>query len=428
MRHVLNGILTVLSISLTPGAFGQTRIGPPRAEPLSPQEQLATIVKAHQDARGRFFKEFKATTNEGEIQAALGRYFAEIDSATEKAMRFARTHAQEPLAVDALRFVVRAGQARHMGKPTADPLAAEALAILRRDHVRAPGMGEFCEYMVLAPHDPAAESLIRDVLEQNPNHDQRGLACHALAVLRREQAHEIRWLLAKPEDRKPYEDQYGDALKSFENVWGKELIARFLKYDPNVLDAEADALLERVVAEFGTVPHEIGTKQKALADLANAELFERRDLAIGKTAPEIVGQDHEGKEFKLSDYRGRVVLLTFSGNWCGPCRAMYQEERDLVERFKDTPFVLLSVNTDEARETLRKSIESREITWRCWWDGRTGPITLRWGVMQFPAVYLLDGDGVIRAKPQPELKTLGKAVMPFWRQPRRSRLAETPAR
>jgi peroxiredoxin len=411
MRHVLNGILlTVLSISLTPGAFGQTPSPPPGGEPLSPQGQLATIEKAYQDARGRFFKEFKARTNDGEVKQALGRYLAEINRATENAMRLARTHAREPLAVDALRFVVTAGQARTVGEPTKDALGAEALGILRRDHVRAPGMGEFCGFLLHDPLDPAAESLIRDVLEQNPSHDQRGLACQALADLRRAQAHEIRWLLGKPEDRKPYEDEYGDALKSFENVWGKELIARFLKNDPNVLDAEADALLERVAAEFGTVPYAIDTNQKTLADLANAELFERRFLAIGKTAPEIVGQDHEGKAFKLSDYRGRVVLLTFSGNWCGPCRSMYQEERDLVERFKDKPFVLLSVNTDEARESLRKSIESREITWRCWWDGRFGPITLRWGVRQFPVIYLLDGDGVIRAKPQPQLKTLGKAV------------------
>jgi peroxiredoxin len=325
-------------------------------------------------------------------------------------MGLARTHAREPLAVDALRFVVRAGQAGQMGDPKPYALAVEALAILRRDHVQAPKMGAFCEDIVLTPHDPVAESLIRDVLDQNPGHEERGLACHALAVFRRFQAREIRWLTGKPEIRKPYEDQFGNALKSFEDIWGKELIGRFLKNDPNGLDAEADALLERVITEFGDIPHQVGTKQKTLADLAQAELFEHLGLAIGKIAPEIAGRDHEGKTFKLSDYRGRVVLLTFSGNWCGPCRAMYEEERELVERFKAMPFALLSVNTDEQCASLRKSIESREITWRCWWDGRTGPITQRWGVLQFPAIYLLDAEGVIRAKPQPQLKTVGKAV------------------
>ena len=377
---------------------------------MSPREQLEALVKAHQDARGRFFKEFKATTNDGEVKRALSRYLAEIDRTAKEAMVLARTHAQEPVAIDALRFVVKAGQAGQMGGPRRNSYSVEALGILCRDHVLTPKMGEFCETIVLTPHDPVAESLIRRVLDRHPSRDDRGYACHALAVLLRSQAQEIRWLKGKPEDRKSFEEHFGDAPKSFEDIWGRELMASFLKRDPKNLDTEADSLLRRVITEFGDVPHDVGTKARTLADLATAELFERYDLAIGKTAPEIVGQDHEGKIFKLSDYRGRIVLLTFSGNWCGPCRAMYQEERDLVERFKDKPFVLLSVNTDEACQSLRKSIESGEITWRCWWDGRTGPITQRWGVMQFPAIYLLDGDGVIRAKLQHQSKTLGKAV------------------
>jgi cytochrome oxidase Cu insertion factor (SCO1/SenC/PrrC family) len=38
-------------------------------------------------------------------------------------------------------------------------------------------------------------------------------------------------------------------------------------------------------------------------------------LAVGKVAPDIVGEDIDGKEFKLSDYRGKVVVLDFWGNW-----------------------------------------------------------------------------------------------------------------
>jgi thioredoxin-like negative regulator of GroEL len=94
-----------------------------------------------------------------------------------------------------------------------------------------------------------------------------------------------------------------------------------------------------------------------------------------------------------------VVVLTFSGNWCGPCRAMYPQERKLIERLKNQPFVLLSVNTDEGKETLRKSINSGEITWRCWCDGGSeGPISTKWGVQSFPTVYVLDAEGVIRFK------------------------------
>jgi hypothetical protein len=78
---------------------------------------------------------------------------------------------------------------------------------------------------------------------------------------------------------------------------------------------------------------------------------------------------------------------------------MYPEERELVERLKDRPFALLSVNTDESKDTLRKAIKDGEITWRCWWEGRTdGPICSRWSIHGFPTLYVLDAKGVIRFK------------------------------
>ena len=52
-----------------------------------------------------------------------------------------------------------------------------------------------------------------------------------------------------------------------------------------------------------------------LLEQIKGELFVAENLSIGCTAPDIVGTDHEGKEFKLSDFRGKVVLLDFWGIW-----------------------------------------------------------------------------------------------------------------
>jgi thiol-disulfide isomerase/thioredoxin len=131
--------------------------------------------------------------------------------------------------------------------------------------------------------------------------------------------------------------------------------------------------------------------------LAKRELFELRNLVIGKAAPDIEGEDIDGKKFKLSDYRGKVVLLAFWGNWCGPCRAMYPHERSLVNKLKDKPFVLIGINSDSNREDLKKVLEKEEITWRSWWDGGStrGPIASQWNVQGWPTLYLLDHKGVI---------------------------------
>jgi peroxiredoxin len=196
-----------------------------------------------------------------------------------------------------------------------------------------------------------------------------------------------------------------------ETLWGVEYADELRKSDSVKLLAEAETLLERTVAEFADVPYSLATPMtqtaraylgrnpalgKSLGELAKLVLDEIDNLSVGKAAPEIEGRDADGKLFKLSDYRGKVVLLTFSGNWCNPCRAMYPLERALVERLKDKPFVLLSVNTDESPDTLRKSIDSGEITWKCWWDGPDRTICSRWNIRSFPTMYLIDREGVIR--------------------------------
>lgn len=139
-------------------------------------------------------------------------------------------------------------------------------------------------------------------------------------------------------------------------------------------------------------------------------MFAFRNLAIGQVAPEIRGVDAEGVPFGLGDYRGKVVVLTFSGNWCGPCVGMYPQERDLLERHKAEPFAIVSVDTDKEKEALLRSIRDGQVTWRCWWDGGTdGPITTAWGISSFPSIFVLDREGVIRFKDVRE-EALDRAV------------------
>jgi cytochrome oxidase Cu insertion factor (SCO1/SenC/PrrC family) len=52
-----------------------------------------------------------------------------------------------------------------------------------------------------------------------------------------------------------------------------------------------------------------------LGDAAQRELFELRNIAVGTVAPDIEGEDVDGKQFRLSDYRGKVVLLDFWAFW-----------------------------------------------------------------------------------------------------------------
>ena len=94
-------------------------------------------------------------------------------------------------------------------------------------------------------------------------------------------------------------------------VQGQALFALAQYHKDRDKEAEAEKGFEEVAEKYADVASYRGT----LGEAAKANLHEIRDLAIGKVAPEIEGEDVDGKTMKLSQYRGKVVVLDFWGDW-----------------------------------------------------------------------------------------------------------------
>ena len=235
----------------------------------------------------------------------------------------------------------------------AGPEVEQAAEVILREHVASSNLAFLCQEVVrLRP--PCAEKLLRAVLEKNPNPLVKGQACFALASLLKSQADE------------------GAGQRAA---------------------AEAERLFQRVISDFP----EVKSDGQKLADLAGPELAELQRLGVGKEAPEIEGEDLDGRRMKLSDYRGKVVVLVFWGTWCGPCMQMVPDERGLVARLAGKPFALVGVNSDTDRARLKAAVEKERITWRSFRDGPApSPIAKAWNVQAWPTVYVLDRKGVIR--------------------------------
>ena len=124
-------------------------------------------------------------------------------------------------------------------------------------------------------------------------------------------------------------------------------------------------------------------------------------LTVGKQAPDITGLDLDGKPLRLSEYKNKVVLLVFTAEWCGICRAQAPYERFLLDKYARWPFALLGVETGSSREVARQARDTNPVTHRTWWDepkagAAGGPIANAWNVVGWPATYLIDGDGIIQ--------------------------------
>jgi thiol-disulfide isomerase/thioredoxin len=120
---------------------------------------------------------------------------------------------------------------------------------------------------------------------------------------------------------------------------------------------------------------------------------------VGMTAPDIRGEDLDGTPFKLSDYRGKVVVVSFWASWCPPCRALIPHERAMVDRFKGRPFALIGVNADQEKRLALKAAIDEGVNWRSFWDGGDNAIQKAFAIEAYPTVYVIDEQGVIRYKP-----------------------------
>lgn|GEM_PF-2522349 len=169
---------------------------------------------------------------------------------------------------------------------------------------------ENCEVILAAKHmqsekleslltqfSPLSEGFVRQVIAQTPHKSVRAAAQVTLAGKLNEDIQTAERLKGAPEEERA----------QYEGWLGKERLEAIGKLD-------VEAARKEVIALYQTIEREADPKSEA-AKTAAGELFELRNLAVGMPAPEIEGPDLDGVAFKLSDYRGKVVLLDFWGNW-----------------------------------------------------------------------------------------------------------------
>lgn len=143
--------------------------------------------------------------------------------------------------------------------------------------------------------------------------------------------------------------------------------------------------VERIVSEYKK------NKEKMKATLPIAE---------GSEAPDIALPTPKGDTMRLSDYRGKVVLLDFWASWCGPCRRENPHVVKLYEKYSQEGFEVFSVSLDKSKEKWIAAIEQDGLIWDAhvsdlaYWRSRAAK---KYNVSSIPFTVLIDKEGKVIA-------------------------------
>ena len=131
---------------------------------------------------------------------------------------------------------------------------------------------------------------------------------------------------------------------------------------------------------------------------AEAELLRSlRHGSVGAMLPEVTGKRLDGVEERLSDYRGRIVLLDFWATWCGPCVADFPKLRELVAKLPADRFALVSISGDEELGTVTRFVEEKPMPWTNWHAGRGSDFERLLRIEGYPSYVLVSEGGKILA-------------------------------
>jgi peroxiredoxin len=115
----------------------------------------------------------------------------------------------------------------------------------------------------------------------------------------------------------------------------------------------------------------------------------------GGATPALELEDVDGRLHRLSDYRGKVVLLNFWATWCGPCREEMPSMEALRASLQGRPFVVLAINVGEGARVARGFGDKMSLQFPLLLD-RDTKTSKAWGARILPASFVLGPDGRIR--------------------------------
>lgn len=161
--------------------------------------------------------------------------------------------------------------------------------------------------------------------------------------------------------------------------------------DPMRYEAELVKYADDIKGQFKENP----AVQKFISQMEAA-----KPLSVGHKAPDFTTTSIDGKTVKLSDYKGKYVLVDFWASWCVPCRAENPNVVKAYAQYKDKGLNILGVSLDTEKSDWQKAVKNDKLTWQHVSDLKRfeGPTEVLYHIEAIPANFFIDPQGNIVAK------------------------------